>query len=94
MNGQRFANRQDAGRKLAKHLLGLGPWPDVTVLGLQRGGVALAAEVASVLHVPLDVFLVRKLGTPGHPELALGAIASGSVQGTESQTADSPANLP
>jgi predicted phosphoribosyltransferase len=54
--------------------------PDVIVLGLPRGGVPVAFEVARALHVPLDVFLVRKLGVPGHEELAMGAIASGGVR--------------
>ena len=54
--------------------------PDVLVLGLPRGGVPVAAQVAERLHAPLDVFIVRKLGLPGHPELAMGAIASGGVR--------------
>ncbi|HET7312795.1 phosphoribosyltransferase [Salinisphaera sp.] len=70
-----FADRREAGRQLARHLSGAGP--DVTVLGLPRGGVPVAFEVARALHVPLDVFVVRKIGVPGHPELAMGAIASG-----------------
>lgn len=75
-----FIDRRDAGRELAAALA--GRWPDsrVIVLGLPRGGVPVAAEVAEALEAPLDVFVVRKLGTPGQPELAMGAIASGGVR--------------
>src|SRR5205823_12774902 len=59
---------------------GYGDRPDVLVLGLPRGVVPVAYEVARVLHAPLDVFIVRKLGVPGHEELAMGAIASGGVR--------------
>jgi len=70
-----FSNRQDAGRKLGHKLLELN-YPDhFLVLGLARGGVPVAAEVANALGAPLDVFVVRKLGLPGHEELAIGAIA-------------------
>lgn len=74
-----FANRREAGRMLAQCLLHHADCRDVTVLGLPRGGVPVAYEVAIALHVPLDVFVVRKLGVPGYPELAMGAIASGDV---------------
>ena len=76
----RFRNRADAGRQLATHLTEYAGRPDVLVLALPRGGVPVAVEVASALAAPLDVFLVRKLGVPGHPELAMGAIAAGGVE--------------
>jgi putative phosphoribosyl transferase len=75
----RFHNRRDAGRQLAEKLTGYSGRPDVVVLGLPRGGIPVAHEVATRLKVPLDVFLVRKLGVPGHPELAMGAIAEGGT---------------
>jgi predicted phosphoribosyltransferase len=75
----RFRDRVDAGRQLAERLTGYAGRADVTVLALPRGGVPVAAEVARVLGAPLDVFLVRKLGVPGHPELAMGAIAEGGA---------------
>jgi putative phosphoribosyl transferase len=75
-----FKNRSEAGKELAKHLMDYANRPDVLVLGLPRGGVPVAFEVAKALNAPLDVFLVRKLGVPGHEELALGAIASGGVR--------------
>lgn len=75
-----FKDRLDAGRQLAKRLLAYARRPDVIVLALPRGGVPVAAEVARELQVPFDVFLVRKLGVPGHPELAMGAIAEGGVE--------------
>jgi len=78
--GQRFADRQDAGRALAAQLAAYRLRDDVLVLGLPRGGVPVAREVAIALHAPLDVFVVRKLGTPGHRELAMGAIASGGIR--------------
>ena len=74
-----FANRQEAGRRLAVTLADLAGAADVLVLGLPRGGVPVAAEVSQALGVPLDVFVVRKLGVPSQPELALGAIASGGT---------------
>jgi putative phosphoribosyl transferase len=74
-----FRNRTEAGRLLARRLSGYAGQPDVLVLGLPRGGVPVAYEVAQELNAPLDVFLVRKLGLPGHEELAMGAIASGGV---------------
>jgi len=76
---KRFSDRVDAGRQLAGLLEGrVGP--DAIVLALPRGGVPVAAEVARHLQLPLDVLLVRKLGVPGHEELAMGAIASGGVR--------------
>ena len=75
-----FRDRQEAGVALAAQLARFGNDPSVVVLGLPRGGVPVAYEVARALHVPLDVFVVRKLGVPGHRELAMGAIASGGVR--------------
>jgi putative phosphoribosyl transferase len=75
-----FKDRRDAGRQLAARLGAYAGRPDVLVLGLPRGGVPVAYEVAEALDAPLDVFLVRKLGVPGHEELAMGAIASGGVR--------------
>jgi predicted phosphoribosyltransferase len=74
-----FADRRQAGRILAHQLRSYAGRPDVIVLGLPRGGVPVAFEVARALDVVLDIFLVRKLGAPGHEELAMGAIASGDV---------------
>ena len=79
-NRRTFDDRRDAGRRLAQRLLRSRPAGDIVVLGLPRGGVPVAWEIARDLDVILDVFLVRKLGTPGHPELAMGAIASGSTR--------------
>jgi len=76
----RFLNRQDAGRQLAAKLAAYASDPSVLVLGLPRGGVPVAYEVARALEAPLDVFVVRKLGVPGHRELAMGAIASGGLR--------------
>ena len=75
-----FENRVDAGRKLAKALERYAERDDVVVLGLPRGGVPVAFAVAKELHVPMDIYLVRKLGVPEQPELAMGAIASGGVR--------------
>src|SRR5688500_2736567 len=75
-----FRNRADAGRRLAGALCHLAGRTDILVLGLPRGGVPVAYEVARALGAPLDVFVVRKLGLPIHPELAMGAIASGGVR--------------
>jgi putative phosphoribosyl transferase len=75
-----FKNRTDAGQKLAERLDRYAGQKDVIVLGLPRGGVPVAFEVAKKLDAPLDVFLVRKLGVPGREELAMGAIASGGVR--------------
>jgi putative phosphoribosyl transferase len=79
-NARAFRDRHEAGLALADRLQAYARRNDVVVLALPRGGVPVAYEVASALHVPLDVFSVRKLGVPGHPELAMGAIASGGVQ--------------
>ena len=76
----RFHDRHDAGRQLAAQLSHLSRRPDLIVLGLPRGGVVVAAEVAAALHAPLDALVVRKLGVPGHEELAMGAIASGGIR--------------
>src|SRR4029453_19272361 len=76
----RYHDRADAGRHLATQLTSYRARDDVAVLGRPRGGVPVAFEIARRLHAPLDVFLVRKLGVPGHPELAMGAIASGGVR--------------
>lgn len=75
-----FRDRSDAGRRLASRLTAYADRPDVLVLGLARGGVPVAFEIARELNVPLDVFVVRKLGVPGYPEYAMGAIASGGVE--------------
>lgn len=75
-----FADRRDAGRALAAALGRLRGTPDLLVLGLPRGGVPVAAEVAGSLGAELDVFVVRKLGLPAQPELAMGAIASGGIR--------------
>jgi putative phosphoribosyl transferase len=77
---RRFKDRTDAGRSLAKELGQYVDRSDVLVLGLPRGGVPVAFEVANLLRVSLDVFVVRKLGVPGHEELAMGAIATGGVR--------------
>src|SRR5918999_1249937 len=79
-NRQPFADRREAGRALALKLRHYAGRDDVVVLALPRGGVPVAYEVAEALGAPLDLFLVRKLGTPGHEELAMGAIASGGVR--------------
>src|SRR4051812_25051736 len=76
----RFRNRSEAGRLLAGALEQYKDRPDVIVLALPRGGVPVAYEIAKALNVPLDVFMVRKLGVPGHEELAMGAIASGGIR--------------
>lgn len=75
-----FEDRRDAGRQLVAELREYAGRHDVLVLGLARGGVPVANEVARALDLPLDIFIVRKLGVPGHEELAMGAIASGDVQ--------------
>jgi putative phosphoribosyl transferase len=76
----RYRNRQEAGKILARELVGFVDREDVLVLGLPRGGVPVAFEIAKALHAPLDVFIVRKLGVPGHSELAMGAIATNNVK--------------
>jgi predicted phosphoribosyltransferase len=75
-----YRDRSQAGRALAAQLSDLRDAPGLLVLGLPRGGVPVAHEVANALSAPLDVFIVRKLGYPGHPEFAMGAIASGGVR--------------
>jgi putative phosphoribosyl transferase len=80
MRSPRFRDRKEAGRRLAEELSEYADRADALVLGLPRGGVPVAHEVARVLNLPLDVFLVRKLGLPGHEELAMGAIASGGIR--------------
>jgi putative phosphoribosyl transferase len=75
-----FADRREAGAELASRLRQYADRTDVVVLALPRGGVPVAFEVAESLDAPMDVFLVRKLGLPGHRELAMGAIASGGVR--------------
>jgi putative phosphoribosyl transferase len=76
----RYRDRRHAGRELASKLLEYADRPDVIVLALPRGGVPVAYEVATALRAPLDVFIVRKLGVPGHEEYAMGAIATGGVR--------------
>ena len=80
MQPKRFRNRTDAGRQLAGKLAPYADRPDVVVLALPRGGVPVASEVARALGAPLDVFVVRKLGVPGHEELAMGAVATGGLR--------------
>lgn len=75
-----FHDRVEAGRVLAERLAPYANRPDVLVLALPRGGVPVAYEVARALHAPLDVFVVRKLGIPGHEELAMGAVATGGIR--------------
>lgn len=75
-----FLDRVEAGRTLARQLKAYENQPNVIVLGIPRGGVPVAFEVAAKLHAPLDVFVVRKLGVPGHVELGFGAIASGGMR--------------
>jgi putative phosphoribosyl transferase len=80
MAARRFRDRHDAGRRLAARLSAYAGRDDVCVLALPRGGVPVGYEVARALGAPLDLFLVRKLGVPGHEELAMGALASGGVR--------------
>src|SRR6202171_6330689 len=80
MEPERFRNRNEAGRLLAKKLTAYANRPDVLVLALPRGGVPVAYEVARALGAPLDVFVVRKLGIPGYEELAMGAVATGGAR--------------
>jgi putative phosphoribosyl transferase len=75
-----FRDRRDAGRQLAQRLSKFAGWKDLVVLGLARGGVPVALEVARGLRVAMDVFIIRKLGVPDQKELAMGAIASGGVR--------------
>ena len=78
--GAGFRDRREAGQQLAARLAPFARRDDIVVLALPRGGVPVAFEVARALQAPLDLFLVRKLGAPGHPELAIGALASGGVR--------------
>lgn len=80
-----FANRADAGRQLAEKLAAYAD-EDTRVLALPRGGVPVGYEVARALGAPLDVFVVRKIGVPGHEELAMGAVASGGVRVLNEET--------
>lgn len=80
MTEERFRDRTQAGQKLAAELQDYADRSDLLVLGLPRGGVPVAFEIAQKLGAPLDVFLVRKLGVPGREELAMGAIATGGVR--------------
>jgi len=84
-----FLNRDDAGSRLAKKLRAYAGRNDVLVLGIPRGGVPVAFQVAADLYAPLDVFVVRKLGTPSQPELAFGAIASGGIRILDAQIVES-----
>jgi putative phosphoribosyl transferase len=77
---ERFRDRREAGALLAAHVRGNGWSGEAIVLALPRGGVPVAFEVAKALQLPLDIFVVRKIGLPSHPELAMGAIASGGVR--------------
>jgi predicted phosphoribosyltransferase len=86
---RRFRDRAEAGRALAERLSEYAGRDDVLVLGLPRGGVPVAFEIACALDAPLDVFLVRKLGVPGREELAFGAIASGGVRVLNKQLIES-----
>src|SRR3954465_12008605 len=79
MTPRPFRNRPQAGQRLAQALTRYANRDDVVVLALPRGGVPVAYEVASALRAPLDVFIVRKLGVPGHEEFAMGALATGGV---------------
>jgi predicted phosphoribosyltransferase len=80
MSPQLFRDRSEAGRQLAVRLAQYADRPDVLVLALPRGGVPVGYEVARTLHAPMDVFIVRKLGVPGHEELAMGAVATGGIR--------------
>lgn len=75
----KYLNRYEAGKMLAEQLKGYAKQKNMLVLALPRGGVPVAYEIAKALSLPLDVFIVRKLGVPGHEELAMGALASGNV---------------
>src|SRR5689334_3201248 len=84
----RFADRREAGRQLATRLAAYRGHGEVTVLALPRGGVPVGFEIARALGAPLDVFVVRKLGVPGHEELAMGAIASGGARSINHEIVD------
>src|SRR4051794_32125778 len=88
MDPRRLRDRREAGRVLAEELRAYAGRDDVVVLALPRGGVPVAYEIAEALGAPLDVFLVRKLGVPGHEELALGAIATGGIRVVNRQLVD------
>src|SRR4030088_2614075 len=90
---RRFRDRTEAGRLRAEQLRHYACRDDVVVLGLPRGGVPVAFEVARALDAPLDVFLVRKLGVPGHEEFALGAVATGGTRVLNKQLIES-LNIP
>lgn len=77
---ERYLDRHDAGKRLARELTHLVGRSDVVVLGLPRGGVPVASEIAQSIGAPLDIFVVRKLGIPEHPDVAMGAIASGGIR--------------
>lgn len=81
-----FQNRTEAGQKLASKLSAYFAQPDVLVLALPRGGIPVGCEVARALQVPVDVFVVRKLGVPWNPELAMGAVATGGVRVLDQNT--------
>lgn len=85
VDGTLFEDRVDAGRRLGPEVAGLG-LDDPVVLGLPRGGVPVAAEIAETLAAPLDVLVVRKVGAPGHPEYAVGAIGEGDVEVIDEST--------
>jgi predicted phosphoribosyltransferase len=85
-DGLQFTDRREAGHTLARLLAGYMNAPDAVVLALPRGGVPVGFEAARTLGLPLDVFVVRKLGVPGHEEYAMGAIASGGVRVTNPDT--------
>ncbi len=89
-----FRDRRDAGSSLAARLMEFASRPEVVVLGIPRGGVPVAFEVADALRAPLDVIVVRKLGLPDQPELAMGAIASGGVRILNPDVAGSPGITP
>lgn len=83
-----FKDRSEAGRQLAKLLDAYADQGNVLVLGIPRGGVPVAFEIAAKIHAPLDVFIVRKLGVPGREELAFGAIASSGIRILDSEIVD------
>jgi putative phosphoribosyl transferase len=89
-----FRDRREAGRILARKLSAYAGRSDVLVLALPRGGVPVAYEVANALGAPLDVFVVRKLGLPGHEELAIGAIASGGIRVLNEELISQLSNAP
>jgi predicted phosphoribosyltransferase len=84
-----FQNRAEAGKQLASRLGKYANRGDVIVLGVPRGGVPIASEVATALNLPLDIFVLRKLGVPGHEEFAFGAIGSGGVRVLDRQVIES-----